>query len=471
MSEDQEKDEFFDEPRNWNDSGRQEEGNKKQSKKGKRILAVVLAVVLLAIGFSAGWLVRWYLIDEDMRAFLWALDMTEKYYYLEIDEDAVYANAASDSAEDLMASLESQLDAYSCFYTKEEYAAVIAAGAGQNKGIGVSIYDAETGNGKALRIALVVENSPAQKAGVKKGMFILGFGASEEELVSGDMTAFSEFVSAQNGLFYLRVGFHEDGSDAVTLALQRESYQAAYCYYRDSETSYSFRGESAALYFTETYSPIEGLDDSTAYIRIDEFSGNAAEEFAACLSLMADRGRTNLILDLRTNGGGYLEILRSIAAHLMKDATETYPIVATAHYRNGFVQKYKATEPNDYDSYFTEDSQIWLLADEDTASASECLIGSMVDWGTISYDHVFLCDSDGSGFASTFGKGIMQSSYTGALGTMKLTVATICWPVTGNCIHGVGVTTDDGAHGICADLFWGEEDVMLNEVVSRVCSA
>lgn len=469
MSEQEEHDEFFDpapptENFQPNDPAR---------KTGRRILAVVLAVILLAIGFLAGWLVRYYTIDGEVRAFLWAMNITEKFYYQEIEKDAVYANAEGSDGESLMRSLESQLDIYSGFYTNEEYEALLAEGEGQNVGIGISVMDRSVNGRDVPFIILLVENSPAQKAGLDQGMYIFAYGTSESDMQSGNADALTDFILAQKDTFYFRIGYETDGSDARVVSLKRENYQAAFCVYRDSETSYAFRGSSYELSLEETYSPIEGLDDKTAYIRLIEFSGNAAEEFVTCLALMNDRGRSDLILDLRTNGGGYLNILQSISSHLMRNATTSNPVVATANYRSGRVASYRTMDySNDFYNYFSEDSRVVLLADEFTASASECLIGVLVDYGTLSYDDIYLRASeteDGTVFGKSYGKGIMQSFYPGTLGVMKLTVATVHWPVSGNCIHGVGVTTDDGAHGILADLFRGKEDTMLNEVVAEVC--
>lgn len=473
QEKEQERDEFFEPvPEDRSTADYNNGGEWKPNKRANRIIAVVLAVVLLGIGFLIGWMVRYYTIDDELRAFLWALETTQKYYYLDIDTDKVYADAAGGDAAALMASLESQLDSYSCFYTRQEYAAVVAEGEGHNVGIGVSLGDIEVDGRTLPKVLLLVGNSPAERAGVRKGMYILGFG-TEETLESGDCDAFISFLSRQSGSFLLSVGYEADGSDAQTVSLSREDYQASYCYYRDSETSYSFRAKSTYMELTETFEPIEGLDDSTAYIRIDEFSGYAAEEFAVCLTTMKERGRTDLILDLRTNGGGYLSILQSIASHLLRDATETYPAVATARYKNGTETVYKATERSDYWDYFTETSRVTLLADEYTASASECLIGALVDYGTLTYDDIYVRASkteSGELFGRSYGKGIMQTFFPGVPGVMKLTVATINWPLSGNCIHGVGVTSEDGAHAIEAEMFWGKEDVMLNAVIASVCN-
>ena len=86
-----------------------------------------------------------------------------------------------------------------------------------------------------------------------------------------------------------------------------------------------------------------------------------------------------------------------------------------------------------------------MLADNTTASASECLIGCMLDYGTIAYSDI--CLSERSGQVKTYGKGIMQTTYPVRLlegDAVKLTTAKICWPISGNCIHGRGILPDDG---------------------------
>ena len=106
-------------------------------------------------------------------------------------------------------------------------------------------------------------------------------------------------------------------------------------------------------------------------------------------------------------------------------------------------EKYLASG-NYYWDYFTEESRICILADSGSASASECLIGVMVDYGAVSYGDI--CLSERNGVAKTYGKGIMQSYFSlGMTGSMiKLTTAEIRWPVTRTSIHGRGVLPEDG---------------------------
>ena len=101
-----------------------------------------------------------------------------------------------------------------------------------------------------------------------------------------------------------------------------------------------------------------------------------------------------------------------------------------------------------------------MLADEDSASASECLIGCMLDYGAIGYADI--CLTEYGGRAKTFGKGIMQTTYLVNVfqrDAIKLTTAKILWPLTKNCIHGRGVLAADGTK-TTARNYNGEEELV-----------
>ncbi len=417
-----------------------ENGELQPKKKGKWGV-VVLSLVLSAVFFTVGWFSHYLSLGANAHRLLWAIDTTKQNYYEEIDEDALY--------EGMLGVLDGQLDDYSCFYTASQYAQIFRESQGQNTGLGIVFFL----DGKNVQIFSVVENSPAQRAGLARAMYVLAYGTSEDSLTPIDgFNGLDSFVAAQEGEFILRCGYVNDGSsDVQNYTLKKEAYLAAYVNYRDGESGFSFRG-TEQLTLTETNDPIVGLDSSYAYIRLSGFSGSAAEELTECLNLMRQRGKSNLILDLRGNGGGYMDVLSKIASHFVKNATGLSPVVATANYRNGYVEKYYCTG-NDYANYFSADAEIRVLADESTASASECLIGAMLDYGTISYSDIFLRKDALTGEARSYGKGIMQAHYQNVFGdTMKLTVAKVCWPVSGKCIQGVGVTQADGANAVLAPV-------------------
>lgn len=423
---------------------------RKDGRAGKRALFIVLSVVLALVMFGAGWLGSYLALGRNARSLLWAIDKTQKEYYTELDEEDIY--------EKLFDALSP--DRYSYYMTAEEYEGVLREQQGVNEGVGISVIAQQDG----LRVYSVVGNSPAELAGVREGMYLFAYGADEAHLIEakGDAAALTSFIRENAGPVVLRCGYGE--GDAKNFIVTKGSYLASYCSYYDSEAAFLFRGEEK-LALTQTEQPLAGLDDKTAYIRIDAFDGNVSAEFAQCLAKMKERGRMHLVLDLRSNGGGYLNDLVSVASHLLREAEGRAP-VAEARYRNGNVRRFVASD-TDFSAYFTSDSRVTLLADENSASASECLIGALVDYKTIGYGDIYLRAETGR----TYGKGIMQSTYRDLHGNaMKLTVAEIFWPVSGKSIHGVGVTVSgDGAVAIEAPALRGERDEMLEQVLARVC--
>lgn len=430
-----------------------------KQKKTKKILKAALfcflALVLFAAGFVGGWFGRYYSFDPSLRSFLWAYSMAKEHYYRPLDETNFY--------EELYSSL--SLDPYSRYFTTEGYSNYVSEGEGKSSGVGLSLTDEEV-SGKTLpRVFLISENSPAERAGIRKGMYLFGFGKDEPNL-SGNSEALVTFVGEQEKDFVLRCGYEADESDAKEYRLEKQAYQSAYAFYRDSETAFhiSYDGSpeksSPKPVLRETGEALSILDEKTGYLALTEFSGNAAEEVELLLEKMKERGRIHLILDLRTNGGGYLDTCTQISSHLLRNAEKgSSPVVVRAVYRGGGEKVYRAKRANF--SLSQSDSRVLVLADENTASASECLIGALVDYGTISYQDIFL-RKNAKGVAKTYGKGIMQTSYKGLFGgALKLTVAEIFWPLSHRSIHGVGVTPSDGANAVEADLIWGNHDPML----------
>ena len=170
------------------------------------------------------------------------------------------------------------------------------------------------------------------------------------------------------------------------------------------------------------------------------------------------------MLDLRNNGGGRVDILTEIAAFLCKDAAGSFPVL-TVEYKDGKEEIYRAPK-SAYSDYFTDQTEIAVLANCNTASASEALAGAMLDYGTIGYEDVYLAEI--GSVARTYGKGIMQTTYTNILTGegVKLTTAVIRWPVSGNCIHGRGILPADGAVALPCDGYLDGGNAMFRAAVA-----
>ena len=133
------------------------------------------------------------------------------------------------------------------------------------------------------------------------------------------------------------------------------------------------------LYFTVTRGdiPIKSvdaaymIDKNTGYVKVNQFGRNTYDEFVAALSVLKNEGAKRYIVDLRGNGGGYMEIAVAMANEFLpKDNL----IVSTKG-------RYKKNDTSVYSdgngSY--QDAEIVVLINEFSASASEIFAGAMQD--------------------------------------------------------------------------------------------
>ncbi len=403
----------------------------------KRIGCLVLAALALAGAFFAGFGVRWWTLDSEMRALIDVKNKIDDEYYWGLSDEEFYGALFDTVNRDL-------LDKYSAYLTEEDTMASEKEMAGNRAGFGIEfITQTETGEEQIL-ITRVLGNSPAEKAGLCIGENVVGFGKDESFVkMSESADEFLSFLAAQeNGeSFYLCV---ERAGEQRLVKTGKAAYVENNVFYRTSTQAFAFTGEQANV-LTERGAPLEVLPEDTAYVQLIRFGGNAVSGMRAAMSLFKVQGKKNLVIDLRGNGGGYLEDMQEIASYFCKTA-EKNPVVAVADYGE---RKEEFTSSNVYAQYFSKGSRVCIIADEYSASASECLIGCMLDYKTVSYQDICLIEKDG--VAKTFGKGIMQSTYQLNWfrgDSIRLTTARILWPLSGKCIHNRGVLQSDGTKSV-----------------------
>lgn len=428
----------------------EEEFNGKDNKentyrKNKRILAIILAVAALILCFFGGFFTHYLSQGKTLRTLTEVLKI--------IDDAAVnYVGEGDDkSGDDAVRAVVKELlyyDKYAAYYSAEEYKALLAESSGNYSGFGLTFVEDN-------KVYAVTGNSPADRAGIKAGDVILA-GKKEGET---DFTVFSGKETVADFLLSLDTGdsitlkVRNDAGIITECTLKKENYQVSYVKYYDSGTYMFFRSDDGGK-------PKSGTDDSqamtvlgedTAYISLSLFEGDAAEQFLSAMKFMESRGRTKLILDLRGNGGGYMDILTDIASCLIQhDGKYVLAYVK----EKGKTEVFKA----DSDDYYDGLKGVTVLADYGTASASECLIGAMLCHGGaeggngFSMSDLVISYNPSRGNYSTYGKGIMQTTYrlsTG--GALKLTTAKIVWPDDETCIQGVGIEQTDPANCVAAD--------------------
>ena len=304
-----------------------------------------------------------------------------------------------------------------------------------------------------MYIVSVLGNSPAERGGMRPGEFVRACVAADgtrAEIDDGD--DFSAFISARaEGEQFTVV------TDRGEHDVYRGAYTMSYCTMAtaDAEWSVRYDGDARTVVRSES-SRYSYLPEGAAYVSLSQFYGDAAEEMAQLLYRYNEEGCTSLILDLRNNGGGSVEVMQKLAYLFTGDVQGAYRDAMYALYKDGSRENYEVRRfTTDSSCLLPAGTPVTVLANNSTASASEALIGVLVANGVADFGDIWVSDFsqsylDFTGTADknrrTYGKGIMQRTYLYYTGeALKLTVARICWPDDA-CIHDRGVGVADGCN-------------------------
>jgi len=183
------------------------------------------------------------------------------------------------------------------------------------------------------------------------------------------------------------------------------------------------KGENELLDFTITRDKIPilslvaayMLDDVTGYVKLDKFAVTTEREFSEALITLKEKRMKNIIIDLRSNGGGYMIAATDMANHFFADERLLVYLIGRKIPR----QDYESTGKGDLSNV-----RLVVLTDENSASASEIFAGAVQDW-----DRGIIIGR------RTFGKGLVQNGYPLTDGSMiRLTIARYYTP-TGRSIQ------------------------------------
>jgi len=167
--------------------------------------------------------------------------------------------------------------------------------------------------------------------------------------------------------------------------------------------------------------PINSIDAAfmaspqIGYIKLNRFARTSMDEFRMALGELKDKGMQDLILDLRGNSGGYLDV----AVDLTDEFIEQGNVVLYTQGTSSPQRKYKSTFRGEF-----EKGKLVVLMDEGSASASEIVAGAIQD-----LDRGIVVGR------RSFGKGLVQRPYyLPDSSVIRLTVARYYTP-TGRCIQ------------------------------------
>jgi carboxyl-terminal processing protease len=325
-------------------------------------------------------------VNVDFSLFWDAWHIIEKKYVdrLQLDRQGMIYGAVAG----LLKSLD---DPYSVFMEPPESKKFIDDMGGSFEGIG-----AEIGIRKGiLTIIAPLEGTPAQKAGLQAGDKVL----KVDDTLTADLTI-DEAVDLIRG---------PKGTEVILLITREE--------WDKTEEIKIIRGTIKI--------PIikwEIKEDNIAYIQFYHFTENSAGEFRKIVREILKSQAQGIILDVRNNPGGYLEVAVDIASWFLPKGE----VVVIEDFGNGQENKYRSKGYGDL-----EDIPTIILISQGSASASEILAGALRDIKEIKIVG-----------QKSFGKGSVQQLEKLKDGSsIKITVAKWLTP-TGFCISEEGITPD-----------------------------
>ena len=304
----------------------------------------------------------------------------ENDFYKKVDKEELINGA-------LKGMFEATGDQYSQYYTKSEFEKLMEQTSGTFVGIGVVISPVEDEN--LITVVAPMEGSPAEKSGIKPGDKILK--VNGEDVSSKQMDKALTLIKGKEGT-------------TVNITIKRNNQVLDFDVKREKIINKTIE--------------YKVIDDNIGYVKIYSFDEHTYKDFTKALDKLEAKNIKGLVIDLRDNPGGLLNICEDIADEILD---QNQVIVSVKN------NKEKSKEYVS-DNKKQLDLPIALLINSGSASASEILTGAIVD--------------NGKGIAvgtTTFGKGLVQTVRQMRDGTgFKLTTAQYYTP-SGAYINGKGI--------------------------------
>ena len=363
-------------------------GKADKMKHGTYVKGVATGVVLTVLAGGGIKAVQYCRSDE----ILSDLAFTQKIKYLEnmIDEEYLGEISTDKLEEGVYAGLIYGLgDVYSRYYTKDEYEQESVTTEGSYVGIGVAMQKYTAGG---VQIVECYKGSTAEEAGVKVDDVITA--------INGEDITDTEL------------------QDVVSMIKDNEDKDVVLTVQRKGEDTQEITVKVSNVELPSVFG--EMLDENTGYIQITEFKGVTVEQYEAVFADLKEQGMERLVVDLRDNPGGLLNVVCDILRDILPEGLIVY-----TEDKNGNRSEETCDGKNPLDM------PLAVLVNGNSASASEIFAGAVKDYG--------LGTIVGT---TTYGKGVVQSIRQLSDGSaVKLTIANYYTP-KGNSINKTGIRPD-----------------------------
>ncbi len=358
--------------------------NKNNSNIKKEIFSIIYyqilgAIICLFILYILAGRKNYFKLYKDLNKVIDTYDTITKDYYGKIDKSTLVDNAVN-------AMTESVKDVYTNYSDEKEATTFMENVEGTYEGIGVSVSSKD---GK-ITIIKVFDNSPAAKSGLKE----------KDVIIKIDGKDFTNKTSSDIAKY-----IKENKNKTMKLTILRNN----------KEKEISITRKTVAM--PTVSSKIVDEDKKIGYIRITIFSTVTEKQFTEELKKLEKKNIKALIIDLRNNSGGYLNVVTNITSQFLEKGKIIYQLkndTTTTKIKD--TTKEKRTYP------------VAILANRASASASEIMTAALKE----SYGGYVIG-------TNTYGKGTVQKTKKLSDGSMiKYTIEKWLTP-KGKWINEVGV--------------------------------
>lgn len=380
---------------------------------GRNILLVLLAIFLLAGAFSGGLIFGWLIPKPSAVETITQITPTQPAVTNEPVEpgnmqtlfrpfweawDIVHDQYVDQPVDDLKlmqgairGMLDSLGDIHTGYLDPDEYAEATMPLEGSYGGIGAYV-DA---SGDFLTIISPMPGSPAEEAGLRAGDMVIA--VDGKDVTGVDPNIVLKSVRGDEGTSVILTIKREDKAEPFDVTIQREIITIASVEYRM-------------------------LDENIGYIGLLQFADTTTADLKKALKDLLAEEPVGLILDLRNNGGGYLDTAIEVVSQFIPSGRVMIEQLGTG-------------EEVNYDALHggsAIDIPLVVLVNEGSASASEITAGAIQDLGRAKLVGT-----------TTYGKGSVQNwiPLKDNQGAVKVTIARWLTP-NGRQINGVGLTPD-----------------------------
>ncbi len=356
-------------------------------------LTLVAALTLVVLAPSVSAQSSGLTTENYLRLFETAYYLILRNYVDEVPPEQLFHGAMTGLFESLD-------DPYSLYLNEEELQSLTDTTSGQFGGVGLyiskDIYEEGNAFGRRPYVKVVspIEGTPAYRAGIHAGDYIYQINGETAK----DMTT-DEVSNLLRG---------PAGTDVTVTIL---------------------RGDNITFDVVITRAIIEiptvkwdYIDRDTGYLRIIQFTPYTTDRVEEALKDFRRKGVDNIIVDVRSNPGGLLNSVVDISDFFFNNGT----IVSTRSRIPGENEVFKAKSGTLVD----DDTEIYVLVDNGSASASEILTGALKDRGRATVVG-----------QTTYGKGSVQQMLMLGNSAIKLTMARYYTP-SGVNIDKTGIEPD-----------------------------